>query len=326
MPPCRPDASSLRPRTVVVRAVVVALVATGLLWNTGAYANPPAALSRAEQAAAISLAARTQAQQGNFTHCAAMYHEAFGLDGKTPGYLFSAARCEQKAGAFAEAIEHFRRFAELADAGDPLIAKAAAYRKECADELARQQAAQREQRVREQQAREQQAREQQVREQQAREQQARERAALARVSAQKSEGKPTAPNAGSAGPAVALKASPNLARRERWGWVAAAAGAASIGIGAWQIGDGLTARSDLDAQLRAAAGASLDGKVRTMSQEAALARESRADLSIKVGAALAGVGAVSGGVALWLLLAPDGERVTLRPRRDLRGAQLTVRF
>ncbi len=291
-------------------AVVLAVAFSGIL-GTAAFANTPKALSRAEQAAAVSLAARAQAQQGNYAHCASMYHEAFGLDGEVPGYLFSAARCEQKAGAWAEAIEHYKRFDELADPGDPLSAKAVAYRQECADALARQQAAQRDQ---------------QAREQQAREKQAQERAAEARAAATQAQSAKARPNGAGTAPSVGLKARPGGPWRERWGWIAAAAGAASIGIGAWQVGEGLSARADLDAQLKAAADASIDGKVQTLSQQTAQERESRADVSVRVGAALAGVGAVSGGVALWLLLTPDGERVTLRPRRDLRGAVLTVRF
>ena len=51
--------------------------------------------------------------------CAAMYLEAYRLDAKTLGYLYSAARCEHKGGRYNEAIEHYGKVISNAPAGDP---------------------------------------------------------------------------------------------------------------------------------------------------------------------------------------------------------------
>jgi len=62
----------------------------------------------AEEAAAISVVAHSKSASRDYTLCADLYHQAYALDPKFIGYLYSAARCEQKGGLLDRAEKHYR--------------------------------------------------------------------------------------------------------------------------------------------------------------------------------------------------------------------------
>lgn len=92
-----------------------------------AMSSPAAAqvnLSKSEEAAALSQAARAKFKEQRFGVCAAMYREAFGLDRGQVGYLYSAALCEQKATNFAAAERDYRTVLGLVGPEHALAGKA----------------------------------------------------------------------------------------------------------------------------------------------------------------------------------------------------------
>ncbi len=112
----------------LVAAACIALV----IWPAMATAKPAKtrpSKNRAaqEQAAALSQVAAAKNEAGDFKLCAEFYHQAYRTDPTFLGYLFSAARCEQKAGDLDAAERDFRQFLARAPKEDELVAKASAY-------------------------------------------------------------------------------------------------------------------------------------------------------------------------------------------------------
>lgn len=89
-----------------------------------AKARPSKNRAAQEQAAALSQVAAAKNEAGDFKLCAEFYHQAYRTDPTFLGYLFSAARCEQKAGNLDAAERDFRDFLARAPKGDELVGKA----------------------------------------------------------------------------------------------------------------------------------------------------------------------------------------------------------
>lgn len=130
-------ASSLSRRTPVV-ALLSALL---LLPSLGAFAADPKAKPAKvgedkdkEEAAAISQIAAAKNQASDFGMCAELYQQAYHKDPSFLGYLFSAARCEQKAGDLDAAERDFRLFLARNPKGDKLSDKAQQFLDEILEE------------------------------------------------------------------------------------------------------------------------------------------------------------------------------------------------
>lgn len=87
-----------------------------------------------EEAAAISQIAAAKNQASDFGLCAELYQQAYHKDPSFLGYLFSAARCEQKAGDLDAAERDFRLFLARNPKGDKLSEKAQQFLDEILEE------------------------------------------------------------------------------------------------------------------------------------------------------------------------------------------------
>jgi len=87
-----------------------------------------------EEAAAISQVAAAKNQASDFGLCAELYQQAYHKDPSFLGYLFSAARCEQKAGDLDAAERDFRLFLARNPKGDKLSEKAQQFLDEILEE------------------------------------------------------------------------------------------------------------------------------------------------------------------------------------------------
>lgn len=87
-----------------------------------------------DEAAAISQVAGAKAKAGEFTLCAALFHQAYAKDPGYLAYLFSAARCAQKAGELDSAERDFRTYLARCPKGDKLAEKAEQYLAEILEE------------------------------------------------------------------------------------------------------------------------------------------------------------------------------------------------
>lgn len=86
-----------------------------LMVLTVFFSGPSLAIAKkpippAKEAAAISVVARSKSDSGDYAMCADLYHQAYALDPGFIGYLYSAARCEQKAELLDRAEKHYRVF------------------------------------------------------------------------------------------------------------------------------------------------------------------------------------------------------------------------
>lgn len=260
-------------------------------------ANAMAAqLSKAEEAAAVSIAARAKAREGRFGLCATMYHEAWRMDPKQPGYLYSAARCEQKAGQLAKAERDYLAFMKTVSAGHQMYGRANQHLREVRAAQARQLA--------------------------------KRRAAAVRQGKDKGKGaknkppvKATArkvpkPNGGAAG-GVRRGADDGALL----GWTVAGTGAALSGVGIWLLMDAASRIADLEQRLTRDG----DNPITAISHDDAVAEQDAANLRRGLGFALTGVGVAGVGLGAWLALRDPGPRqVLLLPMG--RGAALRVRF
>jgi tetratricopeptide (TPR) repeat protein len=107
-------------------------VTCALLLASPALAAPRKKSSK-DEAAAISQVAARKHEAGDFALCANLYHQAYRTDSTYLGYLFSAARCAQKAGDLDGAERDYRLFLELSPDGEPLNEKAHAFLTEVAE-------------------------------------------------------------------------------------------------------------------------------------------------------------------------------------------------
>ncbi len=80
--------------------------------------------SASEEAAAISQVAAGKHEAGEFALCGDLYQQAYRKDPTFLGYLFSAARCEQKGGDLDAAERDFRAFLARNPKGDKLSDRA----------------------------------------------------------------------------------------------------------------------------------------------------------------------------------------------------------
>lgn len=93
--------------------------------KVGAPAGPAAtAQAEKEEAAAISQVAAAKDKEGDYAMCASLFQRAYQTDPSYLGYLFSAARCEQKAGDLDAAERDYRLFLARNPKGDKLSEKA----------------------------------------------------------------------------------------------------------------------------------------------------------------------------------------------------------
>lgn len=113
------------------KAVVFTLLLS--LWPVAVHAagNRGEAAGARDEAAALSAVAATKAKAGEFALCASLFHEAYRKDPAFLGYLYSAARCEQKAGDLDAAERDYRQFLARSAPGAQLTDKA----KENLDEI-----------------------------------------------------------------------------------------------------------------------------------------------------------------------------------------------
>ncbi len=269
----------------------------------------PQALTDAERAAAFSQIAKEEAKKQNYTHCAELYRKAFDIDPATLGYLYSAARCEQKAEQYEAAMRHYDTFLLRAPPDDALRSKAEGYRAECETAL-------------EAQRRKAQELEQKRKAEQLREAKRAEEARKQREAAQ----------AAAAGPQVKGKPVTSVvshsvpAWRRPVGWISVAVGVAAVGAGAFFVQDGRSTLDKLDSDLKLAKDSSADGIIRSLSRDVAESRERDGNRSVGIGGAMLGAGLVSGGLGVWMLFSGSSKRIAVQPRPDLRGLRVSLKF
>lgn len=122
-------ASQGHPSKRTALALATALVAQ-LMAVPAAWAEP----GDKDEAAAISQVAGAKAKAGEFALCAALFHQAYAKDPGYLAYLFSAARCAQKAGELDSAERDFRTYLARCPKGDKLAEKADQYLAEILEE------------------------------------------------------------------------------------------------------------------------------------------------------------------------------------------------
>lgn len=110
--------------------VLAAVLAAQLTAMPSARAEP----GDKDEAAAISQVAGAKAKAGEFALCAALFHQAYAKDPGYLAYLFSAARCAQKAGELDSAERDFRTYLARCPKGDKLAEKAEQYLAEILEE------------------------------------------------------------------------------------------------------------------------------------------------------------------------------------------------
>lgn len=104
------------------RAATGLALALALCTATGFAAE--GGVSKQEEAAALSVVAKSKADAGDFALAAELYQQAFRSDATELGYLYSAARCWHKAVRWPEAELAYDDFLKRAPADHPQRAKA----------------------------------------------------------------------------------------------------------------------------------------------------------------------------------------------------------
>ena len=230
--------------------------------------------------------------------CAAMYLEAHKLDPNTLGYLYSAARCEQKAGKFDRAIEHYSAVLARASSGDPLALKSAQHKAECEAAWRKVQADKAEA---------------------ARKAEATRKAEAARKAEAQRKAAALAHKAGA--PGVAAKQPDGW--RKPTGWATIAVGVAAVGAGVYLLNAGSSELAELEAQL---AKRDANDKIIGITYDDAEVRQGSANRKTGLGGALLGAGLLSGGIGAWLVWTSPGKRVSVKPYNRFRGVHVTMRF
>ncbi len=128
-PPRRDDTSPTRGGSSVRWPGLAGLCALCVLASA-LVATPAQAASKKEEAAALSVVAGAKAKSGQHKICAEMYVQCYRLDPSFLGYLYSAARCAQKAGNLDDAEKHYREFDLRAPTEHPLRKRTALHLKE----------------------------------------------------------------------------------------------------------------------------------------------------------------------------------------------------
>ncbi len=276
-------------RHLVSRAIG-GLVALSLLLPSAGFATK---LDKAEQAAAISIAARGKAQAGDFKTCAELYHQAWLMDASERGYLYSAARCEQKAGLLTRASQDYARYLDGATANDALAQKARAHQIEVQAALRREAATK--------------ARVEALKRADQQREAARKASQARSQAAQKA--KMTA---------MAKKGSAATTARPM-AWSGVGGGVAVAAVGGWLLWSASSSIATLEGQLAN----KQDGRIVGISHEKATAAQSSANVRAGAGIAMVGVGLAAMGFGTWLLLRKQTS-VSVAPMGA--GASLLVRF
>ncbi|MBI5609009.1 MAG: hypothetical protein HY902_09015 [Deltaproteobacteria bacterium] len=283
--------------TAALACQLIALPA--LLLPGAAHAAKPSVKNNKEEAAAISQIAEEKNNSGDFAMCGELFQKAYRLDPSYLGYLFSAARCEQKAGQLDAAERDFRLFIARTPEGDKLAEKARKYLDEILEE--RKKPAPVEAKPVEPKA-----------------------AETKPVEVKPAEAKP-AEGAGTT-PEVTLPKTgePTVPPRA---WMATIGGATLAVVGAALIGLGMAQRADLQADLTAQ---SDGGLITSTTPAAARDRESSYRTAMYSGAACVAIGAAATSLGLWWWR----ETPTAEPSKTARlwlvptlgGAQLGLAF
>ncbi len=302
--------SSARPWSIrrSTAAVALALALAQVLMAPLAWAgeakpmgSKQAAAKIKEEAAAISQVAEEKNNAGDFAMCGELFQKAYRLDPSYLGYLFSAARCEQKAGQLDAAERDYRQFIARTPPGDKLAEKAKKYLDEILEE--------------------------------------RKKAPPADVKPADSkpeEVKPAVTKPAEVKPAEGDAATPEVTvpkaaepKVPQQVWMTVIGGATLAVVGVALIGIGAAQRANLQADLTAQ---SDGGLITSTTPAAARDRESSYRTAMYSGAACVALGAAATGFGLWLWHAepaPPAEgvkaaRLWLAP--TLNGAQLGITF
>jgi len=253
------------------------------------------AVSKAEEAAAISYVAASKAKAKQWRLCSQLYRQAATIDPATVEYLYSAALCESKAKRWQEAEKAWEIFLRRAPTSHALRAKASKRwqqakeeRKKAAD--AAQQAAKR-----------------------AAEQKAAQKAAAAAAA------KLAAERKAKADAAARARAAAGTTRLLAWGGVGA--GVVAAAAGGWLTFDALDQADALEEQLNNKDSA---GKVVGIDRDDALARQESANTRMAIGVSLMTVGAVMAGAGIWWLSGQPATSSAVVPTG--RGLVWAVRF
>lgn len=254
-----------------LRAVGLLIVSLAV-WSLVLWARPAVAqVDRSEQAAALSQAAMTRAQQGKFGLCHELYLQAWRTDPKTWSYKYSAARCAQKDGKLKIAEELYR---EVAKRGAADLQLAVRSRKRW-DLL-------REQRVACEQAAQKAA--------QLRRDQHQAAVALAAKQAADRKRKEAAQ--------IAAREHERQRKRRIVLWSGVAASAVAGAAGGYLVFDGFQRGDELQEAL---AVKGVTGKVAGISRADALSRQQAANVRVGAGAGLVGLGLAGAAATYWWL-------------------------
>ena len=268
-----------------------------------------AALSKEEEAAALSIVAKSKADNGDFALAAELYLQAWRLFSKENGYLYSAARCYHKAGRWEDAERSYAEFARVAGPDHPSRSKAVAYQEEvrraAANEGERRLAIQRLEQERQQLADERGRQANQAADEQKRQEASRQMDEQARLRTQ-----------------ADLHAQQGQWRRTM-GWSLAGSGLVLSGVGAWLLWSGLDMAAGLESDLAVTHPAS--GKISGIAREDALVVREEALQDQTVGGTLLALGLVGASAGLWFAL---GERTAPAATVGVRpgGLTLSLRF
>ncbi len=263
------------------------------------------AVAKQEEAAALSVVAKSKADAGDFAIAAELYQQAFRSDPAELGYLYSAARCWHKAVRWVEAEAAYDDFLKRASADHPQRGKALQFveevrkakhddaaRAKALDELKQEQARLAEERAK----------------LQAQQLQATQAEAARKQAEQDLAAKLAAQGDGKGGSLRSV------------GLVAAGAGVVLAGVGAWLLYGGLDAADQLQADLERKDGS---GKIFGIRRDEAIDMRSEAVRDQVLGGALVAVGALAGGVGGWLALDSGGKA---RVAVSVDGVALALKF
>lgn len=284
--------------------LIAALLLSALLpMATAALADP----SKQEEAAALSVVAKAKADAGELAIAAEMYVQAAKIDPAEFGYLYSAARCFQKAGKWAEAEKAYVDYLQSAPADHAGRSKAVSYLEEVrrikTDEAARRKATEELEREKAKLAEER----QKLEAQRQREKDAEAARKAAELKLRREQPAP-APAADS--------------WREPVGLATGLAGAAAMLTGGvvWAIG--LSNAADLSSALAQKDG---NGKITGIGREDALERRSTAFTEQAVGGVLFGLGTIAAATGMYLYAGDDAPSA-LRVMPSGNGLAVAGRF
>lgn len=288
-----------------VAAGVAALLAT-------ASAHAPATerktfqVSKANEAAALSIVAKSKADAGEFALAADLYRQAYRIYPQVPGYLYSAARCAHLGGLWARAAEDYEQFLAAVPASDPQHPKASAYLAEVRQTLAREAAAAEE--------RDRQAALQ--REKQAAAERAQRAAEEAAKRAAQASQAPAPPPPTPKPPPPQRPAVPPTTWQRPVGYTTVATGIAGLGLGGYYLLRGLGEVDDLQSDLSKT---DAQGHIVGVPRDTALARQATANRHQAAGGVLLGAGVGLAALGVYLVWTRPAVQVAVTPDAVLVG-------